>query len=51
MAVTAEMTIVYYLLKILLHNCDESGKLLDVKSVQVYKNSCNSLVKHEADDF
>ena len=55
MAVTAEMTSVYYLQQIcsdlksnvfkppwgsiLIHNCDRSGKLLDFKSVQEYNNS------------
>ena len=56
MAVTAEMTSVYYLQQIcsdlksnvfktpwgsiFIHNCDNSGKLLDFKSVQEYKHSC-----------
>ena len=27
----------------LIHNCDETGKLLDFKSVQEFKDSCKSL--------
>ena len=28
---------------VLIHNCDETGKLLDFKSVQEFKDSCKSL--------